>query len=142
MCARRVGDRVCRGVVCIVFLAGISGCGGIECFPVTGTITLDGNPLADARVSFMPDDELGVPTMGVTDTGGVYTLRQTADQNGAPAGSYTVRITTYREGKPDAEPPVPGDPERVPPQYNLRTTLTAEVRPEENILDFELSSKG
>ncbi len=120
----------------------MSGCGGgMECFPVGGTITLDGQPLPAAKVSFMPDDELGVATMGVTDAGGVYTLRQTADQNGAPPGSYTVRITTYREGKPDADPSIPGVPETVPPQYNLRTTLSAEVGSEENNIDFELKSK-
>ncbi len=119
----------------------MSGCGGMECLPVSGTITLDGEPLPDAKVSFMPDDEFGVATMGVTDTGGVYTLRQTADQDGAPPGSYTVRITTYREGKPDSDPPIPGVSETVPPQYNLRTTLSAEVGAGENILDFPLKSK-
>lgn len=35
----------------------VSGCdAGIEYFPVAGRITLDGKPLADAVVSFMPND--------------------------------------------------------------------------------------
>lgn len=121
-----------------------SGCGDvIEYFPVTGQVTLDGKPLPDAVVSFMPDDEGGVATLGETDGDGVYTLRQTADSSGAPVGKYTVRITTYREGKPDADPPIPGVPEEVPAEYNLRTTLSAEVEPkEENTIGFKLSSEG
>ncbi len=133
--------RICPAILWFLFAVAISGCGGVKCAPVTGTITLDGEVLSDAKVSFMPEDDLGIPTMGATDAAGVYTLRQTADQQGAPAGSYTVRITTYREGKPDADPPIPGIPERVPPQYNLRTTLSAEVGPEENKIDFDLKSK-
>lgn len=127
----------CLGLVLLV-----SGCGGIEYFPVTGKVTLDGEPLPDAVVSFMPDDEQGVPSLGVTDGGGVYTLRQTAELVGAPAGKYTVRVTTYREGKPEADPPIPGVPEKVSAEYNVRTTLNAEVKPEENAIGFELSSRG
>jgi hypothetical protein len=120
----------------------ISGCGSVEYPAVTGRVTLDGEPLPDAVISFMPVDEQGVPTLGVTDSRGVYTLEQTADATGAPAGKYTVRITTYREGRPEADPPIVGAAERVPAQYNVRTTLKAEVRPGENVLDFELSSQG
>ena len=129
----------CLGLVLLV-----SGCGGIEYFPVTGKVTLDGQPLPGAVVSFMPNDEQGVPSLGVTDGTGVYTLRQTAELVGAPAGKYTVRITTYREGKPEADPPILGAPERVPEQYNIRTTLKAEVKPGEegNDIPFELSSRG
>ena len=127
----------CLGLVLLV-----SGCGGIEYFPVAGKVTLDDRPLPDAVVSFMPNDEQGVPSLGVTGAGGVYTLRQTAELVGAPVGKYTVRITTYREGRPEADPPIPGVPEKVPAEYNVRTTLAAEVKPEENAIDFNLSSGG
>jgi len=120
----------------------VCGCDGIECFPVSGKVTLDGRPLPDAAVSFMPDDEHGIPSLGVTDSNGVYTLRQTAELAGAPAGKYTVRITTFREGRPEADPPVPGVPEKVPAEYNVRTKLAAEVKPEENVIGFKLSSQG
>jgi hypothetical protein len=109
---------------------------------VTGKVTLDGEPLPNAVVSFMPVDEQGSPTLAVTDRRGAYTLEQTADVPGAPAGKYTVRITTYREGRPEADPPVAGAAEKVPAHYNIRSTLTAEVRPGENVVDFELSSEG
>jgi hypothetical protein len=125
-----------------ILATAISGCGGVECFPVTGTITLDGEPLADAKVSFIPNDEAGIPTIGITDTNGTYTLAQTARHKGAPAGSYTIRITTYREGRPDGESPIPDTPERVPSKYNLHTKLTADVGRKENGIDFELSSKA
>ena len=134
----RIGTSVgWLGLVLLVW-----GCGHVEYPSVTGKVTLDGQPLPNAVVSFMPDDEQGVPSLGVTDSDGIYTLQQTAELTGAPIGKYTVRITTYREGRPEAQPPVPGVPERVPAQYNLRTTLRAQVQPEANVLDFALISRG
>ncbi|NLS95720.1 MAG: carboxypeptidase regulatory-like domain-containing protein [Planctomycetaceae bacterium] len=141
MFAPRGLDRVGSGLGCLLVAAVFSGCGGINCFPVTGKVTLDGSPLPDAKVSFMPSDDQGLPTIGVTDASGIYSLRQTADMEGAPAGSYTVRIATYREGNVDADPPIPEVRERVPPHYNLRTTLKAEIAPKANAIDFDLRSK-
>jgi hypothetical protein len=140
---RHVVRRIGIHLGCLGLMLTVSGCGGgIKCFPVSGRVTLDGKPLADAVVSFMPEDEGGVAPSGVTDKSGIYTLRQTAEADGAPAGHYTVRITTYREGKPWADPPVPGAAERVPGEYNLRTTLREEVKAEENSIDFRLTSSG
>ncbi|HUT90141.1 MAG TPA: hypothetical protein VMY37_11635 [Thermoguttaceae bacterium] len=52
----------------------VSGCGEVEHFSVTGSVTLDGRPLSDAAVSFMPGDEQGVPSLGIADRRGICTL--------------------------------------------------------------------
>lgn len=118
------------------------GCGGGESYqPVTGRITLDGQPLADADISFMPEGDKGIPSFGRTDEGGVYVLRQTQKLSGAPVGEYRVRISTYSEGRNDPDDPQPKIPERVPAKYNLKSELMRQIGPGENHFDFDLQSQ-
>jgi len=130
-----------RCVPAIVGVCVLSGCGS-QYATVTGRVTLDGRPLPNATISFIPEDEGGHPSFGRTGTDGTYTLQETHRLNGALPGKYTVRITTYVEGNPDVDPPIPTVPERVPPRYNIETELAEEVKLEENVLDFPLDSKG
>ena len=83
-------------------LAVISGCGGSsawESFPVTGDVTLDNQPLADADVSFLPVD--GSPTtqggQATTDAEGRFSVGMMLDQGrkrqpGLPIGTYHVTV--------------------------------------------------
>ena len=120
----------------------IAGCGGDTHFPVKGNLTLDGAPLVDATISFVPQGGKGTPAIGRTDNGGSYVINVSSDQLGMEPGEYSVRITTYDEGNAEADPPLPRIPERVPVKYNLDSTLTAVVEPQENVFDFALDSKG
>lgn len=57
----------------------LSGCGGgtpvLDTEPVTGVVTLDGEPVPEATVLFSPVNEgEGTPATGMTDSEGVYTL--------------------------------------------------------------------
>lgn len=93
------------GVVCI-------GCGSPsdeksyqgKLVPITGTLTLDGKPLAEAKVNFsMPDkppDGFAGAT-GITDSNGKYMLR-TGAAAGVPPGRY--RVTLERWATPDGSP--------------------------------------
>ena len=115
------------------FLMALVGCGGEagpELIPVTGTVTLNGQPLAGANVRFQPVtvDFVRVPR-GVTSAEGIYELQYDAEQFGAEAGSYTVLISV-----PDAN-----ENETLPEKYNARTELTAEVAPGQAPIDFALS---
>src|SRR5439155_21810734 len=67
-----------------------TGCGsGNKVVPVSGTVTLDGKPLANAHVAFQPEapkgsQNAGVGSYGVTDASGKYTLKMVdTDQPGA-----------------------------------------------------------
>jgi len=131
--------RVSAYVLAIALPLALSGCG--EAHPsVTGKVTLDGSPLADAIVSFMPENEEGIPAFGRTDREGHYTLHESSEAGGAVVGKYTVRISTFREGQPDADPPIPPVKEKVPPRYNVETELAVEVKEGENVFDFDLES--
>ncbi|WP_291171768.1 carboxypeptidase-like regulatory domain-containing protein [Gimesia sp.] len=109
---------------------------------VTGTVTLDGAPLADAQVQFQPEN--GRTSTGTTDAEGHYELDYSGTLKGAKIGKHSVSITTFNapEGNletKEAQKQVPK--EKVPAQYNANTTLTADVKAGENTIDFDLQSK-
>ncbi len=127
-----------------------TGCGS-KLPVVAGTVTLDGEPLANATVMFLPLDELPEhetqpPAQGLTDAAGKYTLEQRAGSDGIQLGDYSVRITTYQPASRDVDPPIPAIRERVPVKYNLETELkavvTADRSAEEEPFDFPLQSGG
>jgi len=81
-----------------LLLAVSAGCGGPKVVPVSGRVTLDGNPLAGARISFEPVkgtvDELSIAT---TDADGRYQLKNfSSDRMGAvPNGTSGLVVRTY-----------------------------------------------
>jgi hypothetical protein len=109
---------------------------------VTGKVTLGGQPLAGALVTFTPVDG-GSPSFGRTDENGQYNLiwAQVRGRKieGAQIGEHIVTITTYQEGDPDADPPVPAVPEKVPLKYRQQDgQLKATVQKGTNNIDFNL----
>ncbi|MCO6456635.1 MAG: carboxypeptidase regulatory-like domain-containing protein [Pirellulaceae bacterium] len=130
------------GLPAIGLLLAALGCGKVPPPEVTGQVTLDGQPLGGALITFAAaDDPSGVFVSTVTDPQGTYRL-PTDSQPSAVPGRYRVRITTGKGGHPEASPPIPAVPELVPIQYNLRTELTADVKPGPNRIDFPLDSAG
>jgi len=80
----------------LLALAVVVGCGGGG-HKVEGEVTLDGKPVEEALVTFLPDGT-GEQAFGVTDSGGKFTLR-TAKQKGAPPGNYKVTVTKTDKGQ-------------------------------------------
>ena len=125
----------------VVLLLCVTGCfrRGPELAPVTGTVTLDGEPLAGAQVEFKP--MRGNPSYGTTDQLGRYDLKYTKDKSGGVVGSHVVRITTQTT----AVDPETGSeiqvPQRVPERYNDRSQLIRDVKPGENQIRFALTSE-
>ncbi len=118
-----------------------SGCfRGPRLSPVTGTVTLDGEPLADAQVEFQPTGG-APPSYGTTDALGQYKLRYTKEKLGAVVGTHIVRIMTQTT----AVDPETGEeyqiPQRVPEKYNYRSELVRQVTPEPNVINFDLESE-
>ena len=124
----------------------VAGCGGSggKLAPVQGTVTLDGEPLPDAMVEFElePGDNVyqrtaGSSSRGKTDANGRYTLQFTHEKEGALVGKHVVRITT-RATIIDAEGNEVAVPERLPPRFNVKSELAAEVKPGSNTHNFPL----
>ncbi len=75
--------------------------------------------------------------MGMTDDSGHYVLAYNKDTKGAVPGQHTVRISKM------GEPGSPNDTEdQVPAKFNQNSKLTAEVKPGENTVNFDLDSKA
>src|SRR5690348_3214851 len=87
------------------------GCGP-RFAPVSGKVTLNGQPLAHASISFQPIAPEGVTdpgpgSAGTTDEKGDYTLQATTGQKGALVGKHRVRILLLKPevGEGDQRPP-------------------------------------
>lgn len=121
------------------FLLLIAGCSNTsDVQPVSGTITLDGQPLAGVMVRFTPQSgEKRTTSLGKTDEQGHYELRYTSQQQGALLGIHKVQVVNI-DGLPE-----PGIPQarKVPKQYDVESELIAEVTPSDNVFNFELTSK-
>lgn len=136
-------------LVAIGALLCAAGCGRTTVAPVSGRITLDGKPLANATVIFQPDSEElnpGPGSQAKTDSSGQYALQfMTREGKGAVVGRHKVSITAY-EGD-DVVPssgfePSPFRKPLVPSEYNAETRLTFQVPPEGTAkADFELTSR-
>lgn len=135
------GSVVAAGAIVAALVAAVAGCGRGESnvARVGGTVTLGGEPLADAVVTFQPTG--APPSRGITDAAGKYSLRYTREIMGARIGPHVVSITTHRVANDDADPPRPAVPERVP--WNFRgddSELRASVATGDNTIDFRLES--
>lgn len=117
---------------------------------VTGTVKLDGKPLSGVAVVFQPDS--GRPARGMTDAEGKYELTYIRDTKGTKIGSNRVEIAPSEEDVVEEEPessgeetqsgppkPSTGKP-KVPPKYNIRSELKADVKAGDNTFDFDLQS--
>lgn len=122
----------------------IVGCGGggdPDVVSVTGTVTMDGQPLPNATVVFISGQ--GRPSGAITDENGQYELNYTGDQKGARIGTNRVQITTAQGPSETMEgEPVAAVPETVPKKYNDQSELEFEVTADgENVANFDLESK-
>lgn len=117
---------------------------GPELVPVSGTIRVDGKPLAKAGISFRPDETRGNRTSyqpgGTSDENGKYELRAAA-KSGAPPGWYKVVVFPYAPapgGDAPEVPPLPFDEKYADPDT---TDLNVEVKAGEGpvTIDLELT---
>ena len=123
-------------IVALVLMGLVAaGCGGgAKAVPVSGVVTLDGKPLANAHVAFQPEatkgnQNPGVGSYGTTDASGKYTL-QTADNDkpGAMVGTHRVEINLKGESD-DRDPKTRPPPKVLPAKYNRNSELTFDVQP-------------
>ena len=115
-------------------LCGCSQSGNVV--PVTGTVTIDGQPPVGATVNFTPTEgEQRTTSRGTIREDGRYELRLTSQQDGALIGKHLVQIRFAPTGDNPQQM-------KIPRQFNKRSELYAEVTSDgDNTFNFELSSK-
>jgi hypothetical protein len=124
----------CFRIVLLLLLAILAGCGqdGPQIAPVHGRVTLDGQPLALADVSFQPEGAKR-PSSGRTDSDGRYELMYKRGQPGALVGEHTVRISVSRENVPN--PPI------IAKEFDTETKLRREVKSGDNEFNFDVTTE-
>jgi hypothetical protein len=145
-------------MVCLV----CAGCGegGPELGTVTGQVTMDGKPLPNVLVTFVPESGGDVST-AVTNDQGNYELIF-GDRKGALPGKHKVVLTTiaptqaaassgmtsessdYEKqaagGSVDVYAAAAAWKEPIPEQYNVKSDLVKEVAAGSNVINLELKS--
>ena len=106
--------------VCLAALAFLVGCADkgadVGTTAVTGTVTLDGQPVEGASVSFSPKSADGRGAAGLTDASGRFSLTTVASGDGAMPGSYQVAVSkTTTSGGPDVSG-LESDPSKMTPE--------------------------
>lgn len=144
---------VAASLTCLILI----GCGGEDVGSVTGKVTMDGQPLPNAIVTFVPEGG-GRTGTGKTDANGEYKL-VFAGGEGATIGKNKVAVTTAPEAvevaamssdSPEYAQQAMGNAsdyntakvtEPIPAKYNKNTELTFEVTSGSNVYDIELKSQ-
>jgi hypothetical protein len=137
----------------VLLLLPLVGCvdSSSDLAPVSGRITLDGEPLAGAEVIFLPllpGFEYAPESVAVTATDGTYQLEVfNSGKRGAVVGRHRVEIrlgevdTNEVDGLSTSEKAMRNESDCLPPRYNDESHLEFEVRPVNvNQADFDLKS--
>jgi hypothetical protein len=142
--------------VCCLSLAGL-GCNQGPVYEmnkeVRGTLTLDGKPLVNVNVQFVPEPKASQPnlqcplSMGVTDEKGNFALACDNGKPGAVIGRQRVVVPQGREQGSDqddaASAPATGKPGQIPAVYTVAATSPCfvEVTGGQHEYKISLSSK-
>jgi hypothetical protein len=130
-------------IIVAISLCGALGCSGDNRSEVSGTVTLNGQPVTEGAINFIPIDGNRGAGAGASITNGKYHVPRSA---GVAPGKNRVELRAFRPtGRkvqdPTGKPGVLTD-ERVmafPPEFNDRSTLVREVRSGSDTIDFDIS---
>ncbi|HYH65185.1 MAG TPA: hypothetical protein VD866_10865 [Urbifossiella sp.] len=122
-----------------LLLASLSGCGGDGPSHVTGSVTLDGRPVADGAVTF-------VMTGGGSDREGAV-IRDGAFEVKLKPGRYRVELTGQKQVGTRRQKGFDGKEEEVrvteplfPERFNTKSELVEDIKPGSNTMKFDLKS--
>ncbi|HBN77861.1 MAG TPA: hypothetical protein DD473_19035 [Planctomycetaceae bacterium] len=124
----------------VIFLLGCGGASKLDTVPVTGMVTYNGEPIADASVTFYP--EKGRAASGMTDQDGIYTLTTYESGDGAVAGKHKVSISKQEAPPGNSTEELENIKAEIPQKYNNAETsgLTADVVAGQDApIDFNLA---
>ena len=129
-------------VVVASLAIGCGGSNGIERAAVEGTVTVDGQPLTEGTITFLPSESTKGPLARCTINDGKFGLPVS---EGPVVGSHRVEITSMKKtGKTISVEGVDTEEiiQSIPELYNVQSSLKAEIKSGTNTLPpFELKSK-
>jgi len=123
------------GVTAVMLAVTALGCNQspFKLVPVSGIVSLDGQPLSGGIVNFQPiisgsGVNAGPGSTARTGPDGRYTLATIRGAPGAVIGKHRVKIYSFNaETAKRSQNGNAAERERVPPRYNYNSTLTFDV---------------
>ena len=130
----------CSVAFVVLAVAWLAGCDSApKKYKVSGTVTYKGKPIENGMITFR-GDQAGSGAGGAI-INGKYDIPA---EGGLLPGNYKVSINYPDPKAPQPKPGEPPGPEAVTPkemlpnEYNAATKLTAEIKPQDNKVDFDL----
>ncbi|HEY4262539.1 MAG TPA: hypothetical protein VGM98_20420 [Schlesneria sp.] len=121
------------------------GCGssGPPRAALSGEVTLDGAPVSEGTIAFLPTADTKGASTGGAIKDGKYSI---SAANGPTYGKYKVQIRWPKKTGKQIEMGSPAPKgtmidevaEAIPPKYNTETTLDKEVKSSKEVFDFKL----
>ncbi|HEX4608746.1 MAG TPA: carboxypeptidase-like regulatory domain-containing protein [Urbifossiella sp.] len=128
-----------RSALALLFLVPLAGCGGDGKVAVAGTLTLDGQPVANGTVTFVKS-EGGAIREGAVVRDGAFEVK-------LPPGRYRIEVngqrrtgTRKQKGFDGKEEEIPLTEEMFPARYNTKTELNEEITSSTKPLKLDLKS--
>jgi hypothetical protein len=146
--AQRLADgKIARGFAICLAIATCFGCGkkGPQRAAASGHVSLDGQPIAEGVIQFLPVEGTVGPEAGGVITNGQYDIPH---ERGPVVGKNRVELRASKKtGRkiqdPTGRPGVLTDEykESFPPTANTKSTLVRDITPDPNALDFDIRSQ-
>jgi len=129
-------------LLCTIAVLGCNRSQGPRRAAVSGSVTLDGKPVPEGTITFLPSGDTQGPSAGGEIRDGAFDLNA---RQGPVVGTCRVEIRATRKtgekvqfGVREAD----AVEQYIPQRYNTRSELTAAVIADEpNRLDFELTAR-
>lgn len=132
----------------VLSISAIAGCGhnetGLERASVSGVVNLNGTPLPDGTIRFVPVDSNSGPKVSVSVVDGSFAATA---ENGPVVGSNRIEIESLDGPAFDDEQAfaeLQANPHRlhairIPPAYNIYSQLKTDIKSgESNVLHYDL----
>lgn len=130
-------------ILSTISLCAALGCSGDNRSEVSGIVKVNGQPITEGAINFIPVEGNKGAGAGATITDGKYHIPRSA---GVAAGKNRVELRAFKSSGRKVQDPT-GKPgtlaeERVllfPPEYNERSTLVRDVKSGSDTIDFDLT---
>ena len=113
-----------------------------EMAPVSGKVTVDGQPVTSGQVSLIPTDASistgGSVCAGTIDSSGNYVIN-TAGKTGAPLGKYKVTVTVSMVPTGDSKMPSALFNAKFSDQSKTPLAFTVEANPQAGAYDLKMT---
>jgi hypothetical protein len=135
------------GILCLIATPGCNK-GGVKCYPVHGSVVVNGQPADGVRVIFCPVSPMP-PEMqkklpaGLTNSEGKFSLTTFEKDDGAPEGEYKVTAQWYGNTTDKFGRPAVGDTDKFNNRFTdpQKSEIKATVKGSTDLPPFDFKLK-